>query len=109
MAATIIDWDGEHLPPELQALPPGRYSLSSIEKRSSEESAIVQDGLEDIDADDAAALESGIDEAQMRQALTDMLALSAGTSFLADYPYGETSEAISEWVEAVRQEEQTGE
>ena len=30
-AAKVIDWNGHDLPPELAALPPGRYAIEAIE------------------------------------------------------------------------------
>jgi predicted transcriptional regulator len=51
MAATVIDWDGNSLPPELEALPPGRYLLvpadSEDEEMTREEDAAVREGLDD--------------------------------------------------------------
>ncbi len=51
MRATLIEWDGTHLPKELQQLPPGRYLLA------------VPDGDDDVlSADEDAAVRLGLDD-----------------------------------------------
>ena len=53
MGPKIIEWDGSHLPPELQQLPPGRYAVEPIDffppLTSQEEKGILA-GLEQLDA-----------------------------------------------------------
>ena len=31
MTPKVIDWDGSHLPKELEKLPPGRYAIESVD------------------------------------------------------------------------------
>ena len=51
MRATVIEWDGTHLPKELQELPPGRYLL-----------AVPDDDDEELSADEDAAIRLGLDD-----------------------------------------------
>ena len=51
MRATMIEWDGTHLPKELQQLPPGRYLLAVLDDRdelSEDEDAAVRVGLDEL-------------------------------------------------------------
>ena len=53
MGTKVIKWDGVHLPKELQALPPGRYAIESldrIEPLTEEEEKGIMAGLADLDA-----------------------------------------------------------
>lgn len=50
-AVTIINWDGGHIPEELQALPPGKYVLQPAEKLvalTPEEEAGIEQALQSI-------------------------------------------------------------
>jgi hypothetical protein len=53
MGPKIIEWDGSHLPRELQDLPPGHYAIEPIdspEPLSMEEEKGILAGLEQLDA-----------------------------------------------------------
>src|SRR5215210_3645084 len=53
LRATVIEWDGTHLPKELQQLPPGRYLLAvpdDGDELSAEEDAAIRLGLDDLTA-----------------------------------------------------------
>jgi hypothetical protein len=53
MEPKVIDWDGSHIPEELQKLPPGKYAIESIERLSPltvEEEAGILDALNELDA-----------------------------------------------------------
>jgi len=53
MGTKVIKWDGVHLPEELQALPPGRYAIESldrVEPLTEEEERGIMTGLADLDA-----------------------------------------------------------
>lgn len=53
MDATIIEWDGQHVPDELQHLPPGRYVLQAAEDAlTAEEKVGLAVGLSELDAGD---------------------------------------------------------
>lgn len=53
MGPKVIDWDGRHIPEELQKLPPGRYAIESIDQvpplTDTEEAGILA-GLDALDA-----------------------------------------------------------
>ena len=49
----VIVWDGKHLPPELQEVPPGRYALQAAEEPAlltPEEDMGIADALGQLDA-----------------------------------------------------------
>ncbi len=50
LRATMIEWDGTHLPKELRQLPPGRYLL-----------AVLDDG-DELSGDEDAAVRLGLDQ-----------------------------------------------
>lgn len=54
MQVRVIQWDGTHLPKELQDLPPGRYVLTVPDddggELSADEDAAVRVGLDDLAA-----------------------------------------------------------
>ena len=53
MGPKVIDWDGSHLPKELQKLPPGRYAIEPVDQPESltkEEEAGILAGLAELDA-----------------------------------------------------------
>ncbi len=53
MRATLIEWDGTHVPKELQELPPGHYLLAMPDdgdELTSDEDAAVRLGLDDFAA-----------------------------------------------------------
>jgi hypothetical protein len=53
MGPRVIEWDGSHLPKELQKLPPGRYAIEPVdlfEALTEEEEVGVLAGLAQLDA-----------------------------------------------------------
>jgi len=53
MGPRVIEWDGSHLPKELQKLPPGRYAIEPVdqpEPLTNEEEAGILAGLAELDA-----------------------------------------------------------
>ncbi len=69
MEATVIDWDGVHLPNELRTLPPGRYRLAPVDdghELSPEEDAAVRLGLDELEAGDVVPLDDVIREIRER-------------------------------------------
>lgn len=66
----MIDWDGIHLPKELQQLPPGRYLVSDPYlddgEMSEEEEAAVMHGLDQADAGQTVPLEDAIQRIRSR-------------------------------------------
>jgi hypothetical protein len=67
--ATVIDWDGQNVPPELRVLPPGRYVLSPLgddAKLTSEEDAAIREGLDDLRAGRVVSLEQVVQEFEGR-------------------------------------------
>ena len=53
MKEHVIVWDGEHLPRELQEVPPGRYALQAAEEPvglTPEEDQGIADALKQLDA-----------------------------------------------------------
>lgn len=53
MEPKVIEWDGSHVPKELQSLPPGRYAIESVDQvgtLTEEEEAGILAGLTDLDA-----------------------------------------------------------
>jgi hypothetical protein len=64
-----IDWDGTHLPKELEQLPPGRYFLSVVDDvgdLSDEEDAAVQAGLDALAAGDVVPFDEVIRQIRAR-------------------------------------------
>lgn len=52
MGPKVIEWDGSHLPKELQKLPPGRYAIEPVdqpEPLTKEEEAGILAGLVELD------------------------------------------------------------
>jgi len=68
--ATIIEWDGKHVPKELRELAPGRYMLSDPywddEEMTEEEEAGVLLAIEEIEAGQGIPLEDVIREIRAR-------------------------------------------
>ena len=66
MRATIIEWDGTHVPKELRDLPPGRYLVSDPylddDEISEEEEAAVLEGLADLEAGNVVPYEEAMRE-----------------------------------------------
>lgn len=60
MEATVIDWDGNNVPPELRLLPPGRYVLAPLDDSADltpEEDAAVRQGLDEFEAGDVVSFD----------------------------------------------------
>ena len=70
MRATVIEWDGTHLPKELRELPPGRYVLAVAddEELSADEDAAVRLGLDDVAAGRVVPLDEVVREIRGRAA-----------------------------------------
>jgi hypothetical protein len=72
LRATLIDWDGTHVPKELQELPPGRYLVSDPyrddDEITEEEEAAVMEGLADLEAGRVLPYEDVIRELRSRYA-----------------------------------------
>jgi hypothetical protein len=68
--ATIIEWDGTHVPKELQELPPGRYMVSDPywddDEMTEEEEAGVLLALDEEEAGHVIPLEDVIRELRAR-------------------------------------------
>lgn len=45
---SCIHWDGEHLPTELRALPPGRYELVPCEELTADQEAGIAQGFQSV-------------------------------------------------------------
>jgi hypothetical protein len=64
--ATIIEWDGTHVPKELQELPPGRYLVSDPylddDEMTEEEEAGVMLALDEAEAGDVIPYEDAMRE-----------------------------------------------
>jgi hypothetical protein len=59
MGPKVIEWDGSHLPKELQKLPPGRYAIEPVdlvEALTDEEGGGILAGLAQLDAGDGISL-----------------------------------------------------
>ncbi|HVE84796.1 MAG TPA: hypothetical protein VND93_18195 [Myxococcales bacterium] len=49
----IVEWDGEHIPTKLRALPPGRYQIVPLDQAvvlTAEEEAGLEEALASLDA-----------------------------------------------------------
>lgn len=71
MRATVIEWDGTHLPKELRKLPPGRYLLAvpdEGDELSADEDAAVRRGLDDLAAGRVLPIEQVVREIRGRAA-----------------------------------------
>lgn len=71
MQATVIEWDGTHLPRELKELPPGQYYLAPMDavdgdEISEEEEVAVLEGIEALEAGNVMPLEEAIREIRAR-------------------------------------------
>ena len=70
MRATIIEWDGTHVPEDLRKLPPGRYLVSDPywddDEMTEEEEAGVLLAIEEIEAGQGIPLEDAIQEIRAR-------------------------------------------
>jgi len=70
MRATVIEWDGTHLPKELQQMPPGLYLLAvhddDADELSADEDAAVRLGFDDLAAGRALPLDKVIREVRGR-------------------------------------------
>ena len=69
MEATVIDWDGRTIPPELRVLPPGRYVLAPLDDATGltpEEDAAVREGLDDDEAGNVVPLAQVVREFEAR-------------------------------------------
>ena len=69
MQATVIEWDGTHVPEELRKLPPGRYIvevMDDVEQLSPEEDAAVRLGLDELEAGEILPLEDVVREIRAR-------------------------------------------
>lgn len=69
MEATVIDWDGNNVPPELRLLPPGRYVLAPLDDSADltpEEDAAVRQGLDDEEAGNVVSLAEVLREFESR-------------------------------------------
>jgi hypothetical protein len=68
--ATIIEWDGTHVPEDLRKLPPGRYLVSDPywddDEMTEEEEAGVLLALDEIEAGQGIPLEDAIREIRAR-------------------------------------------
>lgn len=67
----MIEWDGTHLPKELQELPPGRYLLAvpdEGDELSADEDAAVRLGLDELAAGHVSTLDEVIREIRSRPA-----------------------------------------
>jgi hypothetical protein len=59
MGPKVIEWDGSHLPKELQKLPPGRYAIEPVdhlEPLTPEEETGILAGLAELDAGHGSSL-----------------------------------------------------
>jgi len=72
MRSTVIEWDGTHLPKELQELPPGRYVLTVPDddggELSADEDAAVRLGLDDLAAGRVVPFDQAVREIRERAA-----------------------------------------
>ena len=72
MRSTVIEWDGIHVPKELQQMPPGRYLLAvhddDADDLSADEDAAVRIGLDDLAAGRVLSLDEVIREVRGRAA-----------------------------------------
>lgn len=69
MRATLIDWDGTHVPEDLRKLPPGRYLVSDPyrdDEITEEEEAGVLLAIEEMEAGHVIPLEDVIREIRAR-------------------------------------------
>jgi hypothetical protein len=71
MQTTVIEieWDGTHLPKELEQLPPGRYQLFVADdtmELSEEEEAAIRAGLDDVAAGRVRPLDDAIRDIRAR-------------------------------------------
>jgi hypothetical protein len=70
LRATLIDWDGTHVPKELQELPPGRYLVSDPywddDEMTEEEEAGILLAIDEIEAGQGMPLEEAIREIKAR-------------------------------------------
>lgn len=59
MKKAVIDWDGEHLPEQLKKVPPGRYCLEAVSRRSgldAERERGLEQALQQLDAGEGKSL-----------------------------------------------------
>jgi hypothetical protein len=69
LQATVIEWDGKHLPKELRELPPGQYLLTVVDDvtdLSPEEEAGICKALDSIEAGHVRPLDDVIHEIRTR-------------------------------------------
>ena len=71
MKTHVIIWDGEHLPRELQEVPPGRYALKAADEDVSltpAEDKGIADALRQLDAGQGKSLAVGVADIRRRGA-----------------------------------------